>query len=237
MPPRCTLPSVNSRSSTLIAILAGMLTAGAALVAIVVLTRGDATTTTQAAATTQATSTTAVATTTSTASTTTTTTAPASTTTAGPTTTTIPFEGDTTTKSNATQVGSPGPTLTDVRFGDHGNFVRVVFDFIGSGTPMYDVGYASPPFVGGGSGEAVPVLGSAFLRIQVVPGALYDINTGTLVYVGDTTIDPGMDPVVELQFVDDFEAYMTWVLGLTGQKPFTVEVMQDPLRLVIDVAK
>jgi hypothetical protein len=225
---------MNGRSSTLLAVLVGILIAAAVMAIVVVTTRGDTETTTTATATTsQATTTTAIPT--STAAATTTTTATAATT--GPTTTTEAFGGDTVTKSNTTIVGTPGPTLTDVRFGDHGNFVRVVFEFIGDGTPTYQVGYASPPFVGGGSGEEVTVLGSAFLDVHVQPGARYDIDTGNLVYTGDTTIDPGLPPIVEAEFVDDFETYMDWVIGLTDERPFTVDVLQDPLRLVIDIAK
>ena len=37
--------------------------------------------------------------------------------------------------------------------------------------------------------------------------------------------------------VDDFEAAMTWVIGLDGQRAFTVQVLQEPLRVVVDIAK
>jgi hypothetical protein len=30
---------------------------------------------------------------------------------------------------------------------------------------------------------------------------------------------------------------MWWVIGLSGQRAFTVEILQDPLRLVLDIAK
>ncbi|OFW66830.1 MAG: hypothetical protein A2Z12_00645 [Actinobacteria bacterium RBG_16_68_21] len=226
---------MNSRCSVLLSVLAGILIAGLILGAIILTTGGEpATTTTPAAATTATSPTTAPITTPSTAATTTT---AGSTTTTGATTTTIPFPGDIATKSNPTAEGSPGPTLTDVRAGDHDAFVRVVFDFTGTGTPIYEVGYADPPFAGGGSGAEVPVLGSAFLKVQVMPGIRFDMDSGTLVYLGDTMIDPGFDPIVEIQFIDDFEANMVWVIGLTSERPFTVDVLQDPLRLVIDIAK
>jgi hypothetical protein len=232
---------MNRRSTTLLSILAGILAAGLVFGAVWLFAgRGSTTTTTQAAATTTtgATTTTSPATTTS-AGETTSTTGADTTTTTGATTTTNAFVGDTSPKSNDTKQGDPGPMLTDVRWGDHpeDGFVRLVFDFAGDGVPIYDVRYEDPPFVGGGSGEEVPVLGTAFLRVRVIPGTLYDIDSGDLVYTGDTTLDPGVDPLVEVQFIDDFEAYMTWVVGLTAEKAFTVEVMQDPLRLVIDIAK
>ena len=212
--------TVRSRSSLLIPILIGILVALLALFAVMLLTDEDPT----AATTTEPVTTTAAPTT---VATTTTTLAP----------TTTVFIGGIETVTNLEPEGTPGPNLTEVRVGDQDGFVRVVFDFTGTGTPIYEVGYADPPFAGGGSGAEVPVLGSAFLKVQVMPGIRFDMDSGTLVYLGDTMIDPGLDPIVEIQFIDDFEANMVWVIGLTSERPFTVDVLQDPLRLVIDIAK
>jgi hypothetical protein len=30
---------------------------------------------------------------------------------------------------------------------------------------------------------------------------------------------------------------MTWVIGLDAERPFTVRVFQDPLRVIVDIAK
>lgn len=225
---------MNDRLSLALSVLGGIILAVVVFGVIIVTTDGGSAATTTRVATTAATTTTiAEATTSSVASTTSsqaaTTTVPAS--------TTVGFAGDTSTKSNATTEGDPGPTLTEVRVGDHTGFVRIVFEFTGSGTPSYEVGYAAPPFVGGGSGEEVPVLGSAYLKVRVMPGSRFDPATGDLVYTGDATIDPALDPIVEVQFVDDFEADMVWVVGLMAERPFTVRVLQGPLRLVVDIAK
>jgi len=184
----------------------------------------------------------------------TTTTAPATTTTAGTsttevttttspaTTTTIAFEGDTSTKTNDTQSGDPGPYLKSIRVGDHPGFVRVVFDLTGSGEPVYIVGYEDPPF-SGTSGEEVTVDGAAFIGVNFSPGLRHDIDTLELIYEGDEEFDPGFDPIVEIQFLDDFEAAMYWVIGLTSERPFTVELLEgngtggEGIRLVIDIAK
>lgn len=221
-----------STRSTIVSVLAGILIAVGIFVAIVLTTADDTPSPTNQLVTTGAT-TTSSATTSSEG----TTTSSEGTTTTEPTTTTSGFVGDTTTKSNDTPEGSPGPTLTDVRIGDHEGFVRVVLDFTGDGVPTYEVGYATPPFAGGGSGEEVPVLGSAYLKVRVMPGIRFDPNSGTLVYTGDTTLVPELDPIVEIQFIDDFESTMEWVVGLTSERPFTVTVLEGPLRLVIDIAK
>lgn len=225
----------NQRLYNILAVLGGVIFALLVVVVFIWLSDDDdggAVTT----VTTSPTTTTTAATTTTTAAATTTTVA--ATTTTAPTTTTVPFVGDTTTKTNETITGSPGPHLTDVRVGDHPEegFVRVVFDLTGDGTPWYIVGYESPPFMAT-SGDEVEVAGSAFLAVHISPAMRHDIDTFELIYLGPEEFDPGFDPIVEIQFIDDFEATMQWVIGLTSERPFTVEVLQDPLRLVIDIAK
>lgn len=164
-----------------------------------------------------------------------TTTTIAPTTTTAATTTTV-FVGGIETVSNLEITGNPGPQLTAVRVGDHDGFVRIVFDLSGEGTPLYIVGYEDPPFLAT-SGDAVPVDGAAFLVVHLSPARRHDIDTGTPTYTGDLVLDPDLGPVQQIVFIDDFEASMTWVIGLDGERAFTVLVLQDPLRLVVDVAK
>ncbi len=162
------------------------------------------------------------------------TTTAATTTTAAPTTTV--FVGGIETVTNLEITGSPGPQLTDVRVGDHPGFVRIVFDLTGNGTPLYIVGYEDPPFLAT-SGDPVPVDGEAFLAVHLSPARRHDIDTDTPTYTGDLVLDPDLGPIAQIVFVDDFEATMTWVIGLDGERAFLVLVLQDPLRLVVDVAK
>lgn len=207
-----------------IPVLVGMLVAGLAMVAVMIISNDDpqaaVTTTTEAASTTVTNATT--------------TTSAATTTTAAPTTTV--FVGGVETVSNLEITGSPGPQLTDVRVGDHPGFVRIVFDLSGEGTPLYVVSYEEPPFLAT-SGDPVPVDGEAFLAVHLSPARRHDIDTGTPTYLGDLVLDPDIGPIAQIVFVDDFEAAMTWVIGLDGERAFTVTVLQDPLRLVVDVAK
>jgi hypothetical protein len=209
--------TLRPRPSLFVPILTGVLVAGLAMVVVVVISDDDP----QAATTTTATT---VAPTTSTTTTTTT-----------PTTTTV-FVGGMETVSNLEITGDPGPQLTAVRVGDHDGFVRIVFDLSGDGTPLYIVGYEDPPFLAT-SGDAVPVDGDAFLAVHLSPARRHNIDTGTPTYTGDLVLDPDLGPVQQIVFIDDFEASMTWVIGLDGERAFTVTVLQDPLRLVVDVAK
>lgn len=163
----------------------------------------------------------------------TTTTAVTTTTTEGPT---DPSGFDTDTKT-AESTGDPGSALTAVRTGGHTTFTRIVFDFDGDGTPMYEVGYESgPTFAGFPGGDAVAPDGAAFLVVRIIPGLTYDVDDFSPTYLGPTSFDPELGSIVEIVFVDDFEADMIWVIGLTGEQGFQVSTRLDPQRLVIDIA-
>lgn len=223
----------DNRALTMVLAILGGLIAGLVLVlAIILIGSGDddpsAGSTTTTATTTPA----------STTPPSTTTVASTTTTTLPPTTTTAPDLGwDTATKSSDAVIGDPGPSLIDVRVGDHPGFVRIVFDFTGVGTPAYAVGYeAGPSFTGSGGGDPVSPAGSAFLAVHVFPGLTYDIDTLDPAYYGPLSFDPGFDPVAEVAFVDDFEADMFWIIGLDEMTGFTVDTLVDPVRLVVDIA-
>jgi len=194
-------------------------------------TATDATTTTTIAATT----TTTAPPSTTTSTTTTSTTAPASSTTVGGPI--DPSDFDTATKT-ATASGDPGIGLTDVRVGDHFAFARIVFDFEGDGTPAYIVGYEQGPgFTGSGGGEPVSPAGDFYLVVRVTPGLTYDADDLSPIYLGPVSFDPGLDPLAEIAFVDDFEADMMWVIGLQAENGFEVSTRLEPPRLVIDITK
>jgi hypothetical protein len=196
--------------------------------------------TTAAVSTTTGSSTTGGATTTAAETTTTagtTTTAAETTTTAATTTTVAPFEGDTTTKSGAIQ-GSPTGLLTDVRFAQREEgFTRIVFDFqAADGIPGYEVGYEPGPFRNMAEVE-VPVSGSAFLAIRMFPASRVDLSVDPYVitYTGPESLLIIGSNIREIVFLEDFEANMTWIVGLDAQKPFRVGTLADPPRIFIDI--
>jgi len=216
-----------SRTLTLVAVLVLVLAAC-----------GDddaGTTTTAAPTTTAATTTTEATTTTSSTAATTTTAAPTTTSSTAATTTTAappPFSGDTSTKGSSGITGSPG-ALTDIRIGEHSGYTRVVFDFEGSGEHWWTVGYV-PDVVGGGSGEPCGVSGAAVLSVEAQFASAFWVDQ---TYFGPTEFSPTFDSsVVQVKFCEDFEAVLQVGIGVTGEKPFNAFVMQDPLRLVIDIA-
>ena len=154
------------------------------------------------------------------------------------TTTTVPFNGTIDSKSGDF-AGNPGGLLIDVRTGKHSGFTRVVWELDGAtGAPWYQIGYADPPFANVAD-DQIPVNGNAFIRVVFSPGNRYDLtdpNNIFLVYQGSEAITVNQGSVVQVVFIDDFEATMEWVVGLSAQKPFHVFTLENPVRLVVDIA-
>lgn len=187
----------------------------------------------------------------------TTTTAPGITTTTAADTTTTQGDGTTTTTAVDESTGPVGPTSTDtveeggfpstegatallveIRVARHDGFERIVFEFEGDDPPGYRVGYLEPPVREDFSGNPVELAGGAFLEVRVVPGAGFDpmSDDARQTYTGPLRFSPdGTELIEELVRIGDFEAHLTWVVGLSGRVPFAVETLEDPIRLVVDV--
>lgn len=143
----------------------------------------------------------------------------------------------------ATAPGDPGGALlTDVRVGAHGCFDRVVFEVRpaggGAAAPVgYTVGYEPGPLTEDGSGEPVSVEGGAFLVVRLMAtGVDLSREDAPETYTGPATIDPqGTSRVVQVRRTGDFEGVSTWVVGVDATRPFRVEVVESPTRLVVDV--
>ena len=124
------------------------------------------------------------------------------------------------------------PTLVDVRAGRHPGFDRVVFEFRG-GLPEHRVGYVDQ-LVEDGSGNPVSVAGAADLQV-VFQGANAHREDGSP-SVSPRRFSPGLAAVKEVAQVGDFEAVVTYGIGLEHRRPITVSTLSGPSRLVIDVA-
>src|SRR5215211_7464143 len=124
------------------------------------------------------------------------------------------------------------PTLTDVRAGGHTGFDRVVFEFSGA-VPEHRVGYVDQ-LVQDGSGQPVAVAGAADLEV-VFRGANAHRQDGS------PTISPrrfptGLTAVKEVAQIGDFEAVVTYGIGVDRKRPLKVSTLSNPSRLVIDVS-
>jgi hypothetical protein len=124
------------------------------------------------------------------------------------------------------------PTLVDVRAGRHAGFDRVVFEFRGAVPATRHVRYVDQ-LVQDGSGEPVSVAGGADLEV-VFEGANAHDERGSPT-VSPRRFSPGFTALQEVAQVGDFEAVVTYGLGVDRRRPFTVSTLSNPSRLVVDI--
>jgi hypothetical protein len=166
-----------------------------------------------------------------------------STTVTGPMTTVTegvdPLEGAGTTIVVGVTTAKGIALLERVAVGRHEGYDRVVFQFRGEGLPGYRVQYVEPPLKEDGSGNPVSVDGNAFAVVRMEPASGFDLNTGegVLVYKGPKRIEgasAGASVVKEVARTGDFEAVLSWAIGLEEKVDFRVTTAADPARLIVD---
>ena len=112
---------------------------------------------------------------------------------------------------------------------------RVLFSFRKAAPgPGYNVSYepAATAKRQDGSGNAVEVDGSAFLVVRLAPvmGAEVVGEQVQPTYTGPRRLTPaGTSFVREVVETGDFEAMVTWVIGLDEERPFTVTASESEL--------
>jgi hypothetical protein len=124
-------------------------------------------------------------------------------------------------------------TLQAVRSGRHDGFDRVVFEFDGDFVPGYHIEYIDRPVRACGSGHVVELPGDAWLEIRMPT-----VRAHT--EAGEATIQnrqrrPNLPVVKGLALTCDFEAVVTWALGVSTPNPYRVVELADPPRIALDV--
>ncbi len=150
-----------------------------------------------------------------------------------------PLEDAGTDPVEAQATGDETALLDRLAVGGHEGFDRVVFQFR-NGLPGYHVEYVQPPLKEDGSGNVVQVKGNAYLEVRMEPASGFDVTTGEgeLVYKGPKRIDgaaAGGSVVEEVVRLGDFEAVLTWVIGLEKRADFRVTTADSPARLIVDI--
>jgi hypothetical protein len=150
-----------------------------------------------------------------------------------------PLEGAGTTPVEGAAAGSDIALLERVAVGRHEGFDRVVFQFKNT-LPGYRVEYVQPPLKEDGSGNPVEIKGNAFLVVRMEPASGFDLNTGegVMIYKGPRRLEgsaAGTSVVQELVRTGDFEAVLTWAIGLSDKVDFRVQTATSPLRLIVDL--
>jgi hypothetical protein len=149
-----------------------------------------------------------------------------------------PLEGAGTDPVIALPTSDTTALLEHVAIGRHEGFDRVVFRFRNV-VPGYRITYVDPPLVEDGSGARVDVEGNAFVLIRMEPASGFDLETaeGVLVYKGPRRLsgaEAGTSVVREVVRTGDFEAVLSWAVGLDDRVDFRVTMLQGPPRLVVD---
>jgi hypothetical protein len=168
---------------------------------------------------------------------TTTSTSTSTTSTTSASTTTLPFEGSTDTAK--APVGTDHTALlTKVTVEHVDGLDRVTFQFRDVGVPGVEAGYVTNP-TADGSGAPVKVEGAAHLQVRLEPAATADL-TGEEpkpTYTGPQRVrGEGTTAVTEVVRSGDFEANLTWVIGVRSKAPFRLSTLSNPTRVVLELA-
>ncbi len=126
---------------------------------------------------------------------------------------------------------SPAPLVTGVRVGEHPTYTRVVYDLVGHGEPGWISRYIDQPYQDG-SGFPVDVQGNAYLMINIT-GTTYPFEHEA----AELPVGPHAGGGVVRQVVNTgvFEGHTLTYIGLDQELPYSVTVLHDPLRLVVDI--
>jgi hypothetical protein len=125
--------------------------------------------------------------------------------------------------------------LRDIRTAEQDGFDRITFEFTFA-IPGFDVRYVELPIVYDPRGDEMDIQGAAFIVVRMEPGASYDPTTGDPTYLGPLELKPALPSLLESERVGDFEGVLSWALGLRAEADFRVTTLEDPPRLVVDIA-
>lgn len=139
--------------------------------------------------------------------------------------------GGATTWSAAAEV-STTPTLVDIRAANHATYDRLVFEFQGPIPANYDVRFVSQ-VVSDGGGFPVPTVGDALLQVRFYPAVGHDEG-------GDSTYGPArrtfaLPNLIQVNSAGDYEAVLTFGVGLAQATSFRAFQLTSPSRVVVDI--
>lgn len=120
---------------------------------------------------------------------------------------------------------------TDIRVGSHDGFDRLVIEFEGTGEPRYHIGYNNDPRQDG-SGFPIDVPGASKLEM-IVHGTAPDMSPDAK-YKPNTNLGQTGGNIVDVYNGGAFEATSQYVVGLKSERPYKVEILHEPTRLVVD---
>ena len=124
--------------------------------------------------------------------------------------------------------------VVGVRVGAHEGFDRVVVDLEGKGDPGWFVDYTSTPMQET-VGHPLEVAGNAFLNINI-DGTVYPFELG---HDNDVPVQMAGDTgnVIDVISAGTYEGRSQVVVGLRSELPYSVQILEDPMRVVVDIVQ
>lgn len=127
------------------------------------------------------------------------------------------------------------PVLKAIRTGRQGTYERLTLEFtasFGAATVRYVPVVHEDP-----SDKVVPLKGTAFLTVVVHNAVAGYAATPITPYAGPSTVTPGYPTLKQVSISGDFEAVLSFGVGLGRTAGFRVFRLRSPERLVVDVAE
>lgn len=123
--------------------------------------------------------------------------------------------------------------VTGAHVTSHEGFDRVVFELTGEGQPGWFIDYTDAP-TQQGSGHPITHQGSTALNLNI-DGVSYPFDLG----IEDPGIGTvaGAGNVTEVISAGTFEGRSQFVIGLNEQLPYSVQVLDTPQRVVVDIVQ
>lgn len=136
----------------------------------------------------------------------------------------------------ASSTGAFDLEVTNVRVGAHDGFDRVVFEFSGDGQPGWYATSTPEPRLQG-SGHLADYPGSHAINVMI-NGTPYpfDLDIPEDEWPQTGPVAGAADTVQGVSFHGIFEATSQYVIGLDGPSAFSVTLLEEPTRVVVDVA-
>lgn len=122
-------------------------------------------------------------------------------------------------------------TLVDIRAANHTTYDRLVFEFRGPLPSAHDVRFVSQVIHDAG-GWTVPTVGDALLRVTFSATVGHDENGRTYGPAERTFALPNL---IQVNNAGDFEATLSFGVGLAQATPLRVFTLTSPSRVVIDI--
>jgi hypothetical protein len=134
---------------------------------------------------------------------------------------------------SAATTAATTPLLVDVRAFRRSTYDRVVWEFRG-GLPATRFARYVPELTEDGSGEPIRIAGDAILQLTVFQANAHD-ESGTT--TAQRRLVLGGGNVIEVVQSGDFEATVSYGVGLARRQSFRLFTLRSPDRVVLDVRK